>query len=766
MIEYKDSQFYNDYCESLKDFTLIEPFVEEKGIYIGKIKPNKSIYELEINVYIPQTFPHNQMTFATRSLSGYPHLIPYYDTPSMGSWFCLNTAFAETAEEQLNEEFDRLREWIRNQLRPELPRHITDGNTISALRTFNIYEGNNADELNEIRDKGDLSFIGDFALNPQNFDKCGYLNVIKHRNGKFTVLQQETCNNGKLPYVIVDHWPEEIHSFASWVDKLKWDDTICKTLLPDFSWGKDVGSSYIRGTIFPSDEELESLKKELSEKDIPLVHKEYIEKEINSLKETYPRWKNSIFDDPDEEYVDEEWEHNTYLFEFHYFAIGVMREGKLGWYLVIANRKGITYDKFNYTLGNQLFTLQKVNDISLYSFSRGKVVEREEYFGRGELHRTFISKKIALIGLGAIGSALAESLIRGGLNELTLWDGDLIEPGNICRSAYSVSDVGNAKVFALAAHLRDISPFSEIKTKGGWHQPDNDYSGICKFSHGEFYGNINYDSQEKFISSLKDYDLLIDCTASNELLHFLSYAAKDVDVLSLCITNQSRDLLCISNHTGNPFELRKHYLSCIEQETGNFYSEGTGCYAPTFLATYSDIQALVNLCVRAMNKNYQNNAAMDSMIWHYDSDSISVQKMRAYKLDNSPITMTITDDSIEKIKRLPLLKDGEKGYLLGGYSSDRTAIYITNIISKINAQEQLDSLQAMSKGIINYIGNICISSHDYGETPDASKSQIIELAKNDNVATNNPLVACVNAEGKVAFSLYIGNEFVPFSPAD
>lgn len=158
MFKYKDIQFYNEYCKSLKDFTLLEAFTEEDNDFVGKVMPNDTLYPIEIYVHIPQTFPHNKLTFRTRSVSGYPHLIPFYKSPELGSWFCLNTAFAETTEEQLDEEFNRLREWMQRQLRPELPQHITDDKTRSALRVFNIYEGENPDELNEITEKAILHF--------------------------------------------------------------------------------------------------------------------------------------------------------------------------------------------------------------------------------------------------------------------------------------------------------------------------------------------------------------------------------------------------------------------------------------------------------------------------------------------------------------------------------------------------------------------------------------------------------------------------------
>lgn len=778
MFQYKDIQFYNDYCKSLEDFTLLEAFSKEGNDFVGKVMPNKAIYPIEIYVHIPQTFPHNKLTFRTRSISGYPHLIPYYNHPQLGSWFCLNTAFAETAEEQLNEEFNRLREWLQRQLRPELPQHIVDINTRNALRQFNIYEGENPDELNEITNKGDFVFLGNWGKEPQYFKAHGYLHAVKYPNNKFTIVEDKDSSNYKLPYVIVDHFPNNIHSFAAWVKEHKWNDDLCQILLPDFKWGKDTISSrqlrYLKPNNFYLEEDeaikhLTYLQEKMDTTDMPDAHKNALKKKLESFLEDNRRIRedmNKPIDDlgyesePDYEYL-----HYSYINNLHYYAIGLFNEKEIQWYLVSANLWNREEQVFCYDLGTYTYEVKSVVDIHLSSFSPAQYIGREAYFGRGMLHEALYSKNIALVGLGAIGSPLAESLVRGGLKNVSLWDGDIVEAGNICRSVYDQSNIGNPKVLALKEYLKNISPFVTIKDNGYWYDPAeyNSYTGIQEYKNGEFYGNINYNSQEKFISQLKDYDLIIDCTASNELLHFLSYAAKDINVLSLCITNQSRDLLCISNHTGNPFEQRKHYLACIEQETGNFYSEGTGCYSPTFLATYCDIQALTNLCVRTINREIQTRGYMDSMIWHYNENGINADKLLVYQLENSPITMTIPNSKIAAIQKLPMLKNGENGYLLGGYNAERTAIYVTNVISRINAENQMKTIRLMSKGIIDYLGNVCISSENINNIPQHCQERVVCMAQSKDIDTNNPLVAIIEPNGNVRFALYIGKKFVPFS---
>ncbi len=65
---------------------------------------------------------------------------------------------------------------------------------------------------------------------------------------------------------------------------------------------------------------------------------------------------------------------------------------------------------------------------------------------------------VGIAGCGGLGSNSAVALARAGIGKLILVDPDSIEPSNLNRQYYFQSDVGKAKVEALAGHLRDINP--------------------------------------------------------------------------------------------------------------------------------------------------------------------------------------------------------------------------------------------------------------------------------------------------------------------
>lgn len=254
MFDYKDAQFYTDYFSSLEGFSVLEEFnvsenKDEKNLYVGSIEVLNTIHPLVLRVEIPFMFPHAKLVFRTKSLSGYPHLI-HTGKVNYGDWFCLNTPFAETPEEQLKQEITRLKEWISHQMREDLPPVIKDSSVKTALAFANAYEWENLDEVKEFSSKAMLTFVGDFHNNPDYFkENLGYIHCIKTPDNRFYAVENEAICNYKLPYIIVDQTPESSETLSDFVrlmEQYEWDDKICKYLLPELNisngWQKVAAS--------------------------------------------------------------------------------------------------------------------------------------------------------------------------------------------------------------------------------------------------------------------------------------------------------------------------------------------------------------------------------------------------------------------------------------------------------------------------------------------------------------------------------------------
>ena len=82
--------------------------------------------------------------------------------------------------------------------------------------------------------------------------------------------------------------------------------------------------------------------------------------------------------------------------------------------------------------------------------------------------RIISNARVAIVGMGALGSASANNLARAGVGFLRLIDSDTADITNLQRQLlYTESDVesGVPKAIAAAKHMRDINSTIEIETR-------------------------------------------------------------------------------------------------------------------------------------------------------------------------------------------------------------------------------------------------------------------------------------------------------------
>jgi len=72
---------------------------------------------------------------------------------------------------------------------------------------------------------------------------------------------------------------------------------------------------------------------------------------------------------------------------------------------------------------------------------------------------------VGIAGCGGLGSNIAIALARIGIGKLILVDFDVVEPTNLNRQQYFLSDIGKRKVDALEEKLRMINPFLQIEKR-------------------------------------------------------------------------------------------------------------------------------------------------------------------------------------------------------------------------------------------------------------------------------------------------------------
>ena len=151
----------------------------------------------------------------------------------------------------------------------------------------------------------------------------------------------------------------------------------------------------------------------------------------------------------------------------------------------------------------------------LNEFSRMEILLGEEGVNR------LGASKVAVFGLGGVGSYVAEALARCGIGGLTLVDHDVISVTNINRQLYALhSTVGKAKTCVAKERIHDISPDILVRT------------------YETFY---NADTVELF--HFEEYDYIVDAidTVSSKLLLIENAKAAGTPVISCMGTGNKLD---------------------------------------------------------------------------------------------------------------------------------------------------------------------------------------------------------------------------------
>jgi len=86
----------------------------------------------------------------------------------------------------------------------------------------------------------------------------------------------------------------------------------------------------------------------------------------------------------------------------------------------------------------------------------------ERLYGRAVLER-FAASHVCVIGIGGVGSWVAEALARSAIGEITLIDLDNIAESNVNRQVHALNgEFGRAKVDVMAQRIRAINPLCTV----------------------------------------------------------------------------------------------------------------------------------------------------------------------------------------------------------------------------------------------------------------------------------------------------------------
>ena len=204
----------------------------------------------------------------------------------------------------------------------------------------------------------------------------------------------------------------------------------------------------------------------------------------------------------------------------------------------------------------------------------------------------FRGKRIAIWGCGAVGTHVAESVVRAGASSVELVDNKTVAPGLLVRQGFEDADIGRFKAAALGDRLKRIEP--DLETTVSTEDLVPRIAGP---------------------DPVPKVDLVIDCTASLAVRTVLEYALRAAGsrrppIACLAIDSQAAvaiATLSTSNHSGGSLDLirRLKLEACrspaLTKVLETFwprvalderFQPEPGCSEPTFVGSDTDLAGL------------------------------------------------------------------------------------------------------------------------------------------------------------------------------
>lgn len=193
---------------------------------------------------------------------------------------------------------------------------------------------------------------------------------------------------------------------------------------------------------------------------------------------------------------------------------------------------------------------------------------------RGEADVSVRNKSVLILGGGALGSAVAENLVRMGVTRIGIVDADRLTIGNLSRHKLTMCNLGWTKAKALAAELNET-------------MPDANVDGF-EFT---FPPSKNEDRQK-----LEGWEVIVDCTAEDAVLHAMAdYTWDGIKVfVSLSMTWRASGLFAYADEQASfpAVDAIERFLASSKKPDDDNIAlmEGIGCWHPVFPASADDVQ--------------------------------------------------------------------------------------------------------------------------------------------------------------------------------
>ena len=215
-----------------------------------------------------------------------------------------------------------------------------------------------------------------------------------------------------------------------------------------------------------------------------------------------------------------------------------------------------------------------------------------ELTSRGSLSPNWREARVLVIGCGALGSAVAELLARGGVRDLILCDPDNFESGNLVRHTLTCDNLGENKAEALATRLNSASPNANAQAIPETFPP----------------------TKTADVERATRATVVVDCSANDSVLHSLAaFPFENLPATFHISFGSHAARLFLYGRSPGPAAPEK-YLDWIDpwlaKERGEATSEAeirpsAGCWHPAFPARADHVWLLAAATMTWMNEQLE-----------------------------------------------------------------------------------------------------------------------------------------------------------------
>ncbi len=201
-------------------------------------------------------------------------------------------------------------------------------------------------------------------------------------------------------------------------------------------------------------------------------------------------------------------------------------------------------------------------------------------------------RSVELWGCGALGSWMAELLVRAGVSQITLRDPGYVTRGLLVRQNFTELDVGRPKAEALADRLRQIDSSLDVRPVVGICQPAISESPNCDFV-------VDATVSTSVASAIETGQ------ESGQLRVPLVQVATDIETATLGILTTCHPLSsCTTSDIDQALHIRAEsdpdlapFLGFWDQAATPPLTPTLGCSVPTFRGSSADLAAIASTAV-------------------------------------------------------------------------------------------------------------------------------------------------------------------------